>query len=421
MLAALLRNFFRRADGLGGLHQRIWQTYRAGQYAAVEQLIGSAPQEYRQRADVLFVLANCMQYRRAYADAVECYARLENWLPQGDEGKGLRASARLNAGMAWLRQWRLAEAAELFRQASALDPDNVLAARWPELLEVVRQSLPLRRELLEPIDVAARLRRPPAPGARLEVVYFYCGRSEPHFTEACSMLELSIAAARKAVPGARITLLTDEGPPFPAHLGFDRVMQYALPSREIAPARFIALERYLSETTHDVAGFVVTEPDCIIHRDPGALFDLDFDLGLTMRGDFVDENLDHEPFNVGVMYVRGRGVAQAARFFGLCREAVATVERWPVIERLYGARFRPWSSGQIVPAALVDWQWYLTGVFSGRTNRMRIEDTTLAFLPSDGLNFPFDPKLGAAVLAQKFVVHYKGGRRKQALLAERPG
>jgi tetratricopeptide (TPR) repeat protein len=362
-----------------------------------------------------------MQYRRAYADAVECYARVDNWLPQGNAGNGLRASARLNAGMAWLRQWRLAEAAELFRQASKLDPDNRMAAGWSELIELVQQSLPLRRELLEPVDVASCLRRPPAPAARLEVVYFYCGRSEPHFTQACSMLERSIAAARKAVPAARLTLLTDDGPPFPAHLGFDRVVQYELPSRDIALARFIALERYLPEAAHDVAGFVVTEPDCIIHRDPGALFDLDFDLGFTMRDDFVDENLDHEPFNVGVMYVRGRGAAQAARFFGLCREALATVERWPVIERLYGARFRAWSSGQIVPAALVDWQWYLTRVFAGRSNRMRVEDTTLAFLPSDGLNFPFDPKLGAAVLAQKFVVHYKGGWRKQALLDEPPG
>jgi len=427
----MLRSFFRgfrnsgpspspgpaRPPVAGDASRRALELYRDGRYGDVVELLGHLPQSAPRDAETLLIQGNALQYERRFAAAAATYAPLIRTLEHaGPQYRSHLASVLIHCGLAHLRMNDFGSAKQLLDRAVKLtpeDPPAVGCARFPDLMQ---RSLDLRRSPLSP-SASAR-RRWPVPDRPLEIVYFFIGTAgDERFGEYCSLLSASMASARRSVPACRVVLLTDRDTNLPVQVKPDETRRYDLAPAELMVSRFRAVEAYLGEKAarNEAVLAALCDPDVVVNRDLREAFAAEFDVAVTTRSNFVDARLDHEPFTAGVTFVQGRDAQGARRFFTLCLREFDAIAAWPEVVGFYPRPIHEWRGDQLVPAAIVGWRDYAEHVLAGHTDRLEIDGVVVAFLPSDPFCFTFEPCVTAEQLAKKYVIDFKGARKRDML------
>ena len=401
----------------GDASRRALELYREGRYREVIEFLGSLPQSTPRDAETLLIHGNALQYQRRFAAAVAMYTPLIRTLEQaGPQYRSHLASVLIHCGLAYLRMNDFGPAKQRLDRAAELTPDDPPAigcARFPDLM---RRSIDLRRSPLSP-SASAR-RRWPVADPPLEIVYFFMGTAgDERFGEYCDLLSASMASARRNVPACRVVLLTDRATVLPAEVKPDEIRRYDLAPAQLMVGRFRAVEAYLAEKVGRkqpvLAAFC--DPDVVVNRDLRDAFASEFDVAVAARSNFVDARLDHEPFTAGVTFVQGRDAEGPRRFFSLCLREFDAIAAWPEVVGFYPRPIHEWRGDQLVPAAIVGWRDYTEHVLAGRTDRLEVEGVVVAFLPSDPFCFTFEPSVAAEQLAKKYVIDFKGARKRYML------
>jgi hypothetical protein len=215
-------------------------------------------------------------------------------------------------------------------------------------------------------------------------------------------------------PGSRIVLITDTRTAIPGDLHMDVTLRLELPDGELMLNRFRAIGAYLEHISAEggADAALLTEADCMMVRDVRPLLSRDAALFLTTRSDFVHEAEDPEPCNTGVMLLDLARLPALRGFFDACTDALMELERWPEIQRAYPLPIRAWRGDQLAIGAVLGWRAFQEHVLSGRTDRLAIGDCVVGFVPSDPYNFAPPPDAKAELLREKYVLHYKGARKK---------
>jgi len=308
-----------------------------------------------------------------------------------------------------LRRNRLAEAARALEAVRRADPEHPLLDKLSQFPELLKESLHLSRRALPPMSLPTEGSRRPATA-----VYFFL--ETPATTEQSragyfGLMRQSIESLKSAVPGARTVLLTDQATRVPDDAVFDVVLRQDLDPRALVHSRLVALAHALG--TPPLEGdLVLLDPDTVVARDFRDLYRAPFDLAFTLRSDFAEALMDHEPFNVGVIFVRGEGARRAREFFALCVRHFAEVERSAVVRRFYGDELKAWRGDQVLPAVVIGRGMYLEQVLAGRTNRVDIEGCIVGFLESRLYNS--SGKDSASAPESPYIHHYKGEHKWRA-------
>jgi len=363
--------------------------------------------------DALWVRARALQVERRFAEAASAYEALAARLEAPAERA--RLAAVLNQwGLARLRMNDFEGARAPLERAAALmpqDPSYSGCARFPALMA---RDLPLVREAMP---------RPAPAGADVagaEIAYFFVGSVQAAtYAEYCTLLALSLRLARRASPRSRTVILTDERTPFPQAVAADEVVRLPLASDAIMLARLQAMAAYLGRRATEDAGrpILFCDPDTELLRDPSEAFAAGADIAFAARSDFVDARLDHEPFTAGAIYARA--TPAAAGFFARAAGQLDAVDAWPEVRGFYPRSLREWRGDQLVPAALVGWRAYAEHVLSGRTDRLRIGDAVVAFVPSARFCRTWQAGLDEASLGDTVLLDFKGGRKAEMLARHR--
>jgi hypothetical protein len=391
--------------------------YRHRRYDEAVRLHATlAPGVPRPYGDAL-ALAHSLQYLRRFRDAAEVYAALEAALATSAE-REQATLVRLHLGLARLRAGDVAGAEASFGRALAAAPDHPWARKIAAYPSVMAQPLAIERSALPPMGGAAAASR----DLPVDLVYFFTAPADPaRAADYWRLFVPSVRSARAVYPGCRIVLLTDRNTQPPPGTGFDLTLRSDLPAGELMLNRMKANRAYLAHiAAHGGAqAAVLTESDCVMQHDLRPLLGRGAALVLTSRANFVDEAEDLEPCNTGTMVLDLREAPALARFFGHCAAAIASLEARPEVLRAYSRPIREWRGDQLAVGAVVGWREFNEHVLSGRTDRLEAGGCTLGFVPSDPYNFGFEPGLDPAELGRKYVLHYKG-ERKRHLLAESP-
>ncbi|MEE2760097.1 MAG: hypothetical protein VYE18_01470 [Pseudomonadota bacterium] len=159
-----------------------------------------------------------------------------------------------------------------------------------------------------------------------------------------ALFQMMAASLRRVAPGAEVHLLTLEGCAVPSALDCDMVFHHAsLHSIEDSFKQLMA-EETATWRAYEAAGHlqgptILIDADLIFQRDPFALFDGGFDVGLT----YVTEAELH-PFNSGVILIDPGRPGLAADYLARLDNLVAG----------YGDAYRSWYGDQRAIAALLN-------------------------------------------------------------------
>jgi hypothetical protein len=369
---------------------------------------GARPQDSRRATLALVREARTLQYARDFDGAG---ALLESALADNaamSEGRE-RAILLIELALCRLRRNRLAEASLVLEAARAADPGHPWLEKLSQFPLLLAESLQLSRRALSPMSPAA-----PGPLRPVSALYFFL--ETPATTEQgrvgyFGLMRRSVASLKGAVPGARAILLTDRTTRVPEDAGFDAVLRQDLDARALVHSRLLALARALGEPPLE-GDLVLLDPDTVVARDFRDVYHAPFDLAFTLRSDFAEAPMDHEPFNVGVIFVRGDGAQRARGFFALCVRCFEEVERCAAIRTFYGQGLKAWRGDQVLPAAVIGRGMYLEQVLSGRTNRAEIEGCAVGFLESRLYNS--SGEVAPAVSEAPYILHYKGEQKWRA-------
>ena len=365
--------------------------------------------------DAQWKQARALQVERRFAEAASAYEALAAQLEA--PGERARLAAVMNQlGLARLRMNDFDRARAPLERAATLvpeDPSYSGCARFPALMS---RDLPLDREAMPPSPRAG------SAAIEAEIAYFFVGRAQaPSYAEYCALLALSLRLARRALPGCRTVILTDEGTPFPEDVVADEIARLPLATDAIMLARLQAMAAYLGRRANEDAGrpILFCDPDTELLRDPSEAFAAGADIAFAARSDFVDARLDHEPFTAGAIYARA--TQAAAGFFARAAAELDAIDAWPEVRGFYPRSLREWRGDQLVPAALVGWRAYAEHVLSGSTDRLRIGDAEVAFVPSARFCRTWQAGLDEASLGDTVLLDYKGGRKAAMLARHRDG
>jgi hypothetical protein len=393
------------------------EAYRLRRYdEAVRQHAVLPPGAARPFGDAL-ALAHSLQYLKRFRDAAEVYGALDAALASGGE-RDQATLVRLQLGLSRLRAGDAAGAEASFGKALAGAPGHPWAQKISAYPAVMAEPLAIERRALARMEPAAAQ----ATELPVDLVYFFTAPADQaRAAEYWRLFGPSVASARRVYPGCRVVLLTDRGTQAPADIGFDLTLRADLPAGELMLNRMKANLAYLEHIAAQggATAAVLTESDCVMQRDLRPLLGRGAALVLTSRSNFVDEAEDLEPCNTGTMVLDLREAPMLSSFFGHCAAAIASLENRPAVRRAFARPIREWRGDQLAVGAVLGWREFNEHVLSGRTDRLEAGGCTVGFVPSDPYNFGFEPGLDPAVLAAKYVLHYKG-ERKRHLLAGGP-
>ena len=391
--------------------------YRDGRYDDVVAVHAALPAGAARPFEEAMQLAHSLQYLGRFADAESVYAQLAGALAGSPSPAAQRTRVALHLGLSRLRRGELDGARAAFETAVAASPERGDARRILAFPDVMAGEPDLPREALPPMPPAG-----PASAAPFDVAYFFVAPDDPAGAQSYwTLLEHSIASARRVYPGARVVLMTDERTAPPQGLRFDTIVRAALPPGDLMANRFRAGRAYLDAVRKDggAAGALFTEADCVMQRDARDVLTRGAHLYLTYRSDFVSEAEDLEPCNTGVMLLDLAHAGRIAGFFDACIAAIADLEARPAIQRAYERPIRAWRGDQLAVGAVLGWRLFQREVLGRRTDRLSAAGCTIGLLPSDLYNFAPGPRDAPERLATKYVLHYKGDR-KRALLGAAP-
>jgi len=218
-----------------------------------------------------------------------------------------------------------------------------------------------------------------------------------------ALFALMCAGIRKIVPDAEIHLLTHAEAEIPD--GIPATHLFRRPANESIKESFTHLMRAETQTWRDYVASdamrgptVLMDIDILLQRDPAALFDGSFDIGLTYTTDVT-----LHPFNAGVILIDPSArKSPMLNFFALLDETVATL----------GAEHQEWYGDQMALAHAVGtddastWQGVVDRVNDGIALRLFPATEWNASLALDSDNNPIFAAMPAAGL-----VHFKGERK----------
>jgi hypothetical protein len=275
-------------------------------------------------------MARGLQGRRDFRGAAEL---IKSFLGAPATAAKLAATELLiDLALCRLRMGKFDDCKRILDAAEKTNPRHPLIGRFRLYPALMALQPALDRLPLAPIPAEA-----PAGRRALTAMYFFLDMpsttSDAHAAYA-ELMRRSIASLKATVPGAKAMLITDLATEVSKDLGFDHVDRRDLDSRQLVHARVTALAQILGRELLD-GDVVLLDPDTLVVRDFRGVYEGDFDLGFTQRSDFAEAAMDHEPLNVGVIFVRrGRGAA-ARRFFEICLQHFADIEARPAVRDFY--------------------------------------------------------------------------------------
>jgi hypothetical protein len=219
-----------------------------------------------------------------------------------------------------------------------------------------------------------------------------------------AFFQMMMASVRRASPAAEIHLLTLDSCPVPETLGCDLVFRRASTRPIEASFDQLMAEETATWRAYEAAGHltgptILIDADLMFQRDPFALFDGGFDVGLT----YVT-GAELHPFNSGVILIDpGRG--------GVARDYLAAVDD---LVAGYAPELRSWYGDQMAIAALLGNPEFPEGtsdVMDSEAGAVRYR-----LLPAADWNYsaPLDahdaPQFAPAPDAG--IVHFKGERKE---------
>jgi hypothetical protein len=235
-------------------------------------------------------------------------------------------------------------------------------------------------------------------------VYFYVGSAASRDDRRwlARFLNASAQSVRRACPGARVTVITDEHTALPDGFHADRLIR-----RRIDPAALM-YERKLAERDYlrspEYGGCTVfLDVDCVVLRDLSAVFERQFDVALTWRGWPALEQF----INEGVILVRPGAAARA--FYDELLACYDSLLDNAAARDYYHCDLRRQRGSQLALATLVNFDF-----FSRHTPQaMRLNDVDVAFFPCETHNYsPSAPAdLAEDNLRDRLVLHFKGERK----------
>lgn len=226
----------------------------------------------------------------------------------------------------------------------------------------------------------------------MDIVCFFTVVPDKDPTEYYALFSLMAASARRAIPGARIVVLTDQDSVIPDRLPHDVVFRSSGSNDDLMIAKLRAWRDYLRDT--DYGNTVFIDPDVLVQRNPEVIFDGSADLMVTWR-------FSGQPVNAGVLFVDGRGDrAMTVNFFDRCLEVAESLS----------AEDKTWGADQIALAAVTR-----LGEF-GRTppERLTLSGIRVRVLPCKMFNYS-EPKVNRLPVLkpapQPYFLHFKGIRK----------
>jgi len=222
-----------------------------------------------------------------------------------------------------------------------------------------------------------------------------------------AFFQMMMASVRRACPGAQIHLLTLDSCPVPEALGCDLVFRRASSRSIEASFDQLMAEETATWRAYEAAGHmsgptILIDADLMFQRDPFALFDGGFDVGLT----YVT-GAELHPFNSGVILMDPDRGGEARGTLAAIDDLVAG----------YAPEHRSWYGDQMALAALLG-----NPEFGHGTNDVMDREAggvRYRLLPAEEWNYsaPLDAndKPVFAPAPDAGIVHFKGERKEYML------
>lgn len=244
----------------------------------------------------------------------------------------------------------------------------------------------------------------PADGRKTSVVFFHIAQQGAHpvqkyqageTVDYIDVLGKSVAAARLAIAGCRIVLLTDSDSVYP-DLGIDVVAR--LPAkRDWIMYERLRMQQAFSASALMTENVLFLDTDIMLNRSFKDVFAREFDVGLTWRANPL------MPINGG-MILGKKGLGLQA-FLTACLSAYEALPGNPATGERYGFDVRAFQGDQLALAAAVNWQ------VPPPASR-RVGDARVTYFSCEQFNYNFSPARDPDILAEKYAVHFKGGVAK---------
>jgi len=284
---------------------------------------------------------------------------------------------------------RLHKAIEYGKCALAIDPRLYdafpLFARALEkqgLFKKILDNNPFNQSP-EPLEYQRDLINDSGSEAGINLMFFMVG--DP--LSRCARITIDSATA--CMDGVQVTQLSD--PETAAVAGVNEVVRTTSKIDHLMFTRVRMYDAVIRNIRHDT---VLVDSDVVIQKDLTGVFG-DWDVALTVRDD-SNPLFDVMPFNEGVIFCRP---TEGARRF------------WNGIVNIYTQLpdyLRPWSGGQLSLGIACGEQ-----LRSENSNLITIEGIKIKLLPHSLFNYT--PEHDDEDLSDKYIVHYKGTRKKWML------
>ena len=165
-------------------------------------------------------------------------------------------------------------------------------------------------------------------------------REKKHFW---AYLNLTVASFKFFSPEIRTLLLTTKRAKLPKGLAIDRVQRLPESVRLKKGLMVDEFQGWLEFVKSDLFDrpTILVDPDLVLQRDPSAVFEEDFDVGLTWRDisefgkpkDF-NEHANGQPINAGVIFLNPKRKDAVINFFEKCLADLMSLE--PDFWKWYG-------------------------------------------------------------------------------------
>src|SRR5262249_39995360 len=117
------------------------------------------------------------------------------------------------------------------------------------------------------------------------------------------------------------------------------------------------------------------------------------------------------PLNGGMILAPDGANPRVVQFFDTCLALYEAMAALPFMKTFYPFDIRAFQSDQLALAAFFGLR-VAREPPGGRPGSGTVDGVKVAFFAAEDLNFPYQPIIDDAVLAQKFALHFKGGPAK---------
>jgi len=213
------------------------------------------------------------------------------------------------------------------------------------------------------------------------VAFFYIDYGDPAYG---LMAEMMVASVKMTMPDYKVALLTDASPTNIAGIDLKLSADVKFERNKLMPARMILINAFVGQ--YEDAQIILADPDILFTR-PVELFDTEYDVGLTWRG-----NYPSMPFNTGIM--TSTTSERAKKFWSFASDICQTLP----------AETQNWYGDQLSVALIVG-----LNAFSEReSDVIKAGKTNVKLLPGEKYNF--SPNTLENQSAD--ILHLKGDRKK---------